>query len=217
MTLLMICPSRGRPGNVAELLECWADTTTSAALLVVVDEDDPELPGYLELRPLLVSPRHPGIGPLLSKVAVRGAADYDAVGFLGDDHRPRTPGWDERLVDAIADGAAVAYGNDLHQGERLPTAPVIASPVITALGYFCPPGQMHMYLDDFWKRLGTDLGALAYLPDVVIEHVHPDAGKADRDEGYRRVAASYGPDHEAWTRFLAESWPGELARLKEAL
>jgi len=76
---------------------------------------------------------------------------------------------------------------------------------------------MHMYLDDFWKRLGTDLGALAYLPDVVIEHVHPDAGKAQRDEGYTRVAASYGPDHEAWGRFLAESWPGELARLKEAL
>jgi hypothetical protein len=229
VTLLMICPSRGRPGNVAALLECWAllecfaDADARAELMIVVDDDDPELPGYQALGvPLTVNvteqqtaPR--GIGGILNALACQHAADYDAIGFLGDDHRPRTPGWDTVLAAAIADGAAVAYGNDLHQGERLPTAPVIASPVITALGYFCPPGMMHMYLDDFWKRLGADLGALTYLPDVIIEHCHPDAGKSFRDEGYNRVAASYPADEAAWQRFLADSWPGELARLKERL
>jgi len=35
--------------------------------------------------------------------------------------------------------------------------------------------------------LGEDLGNLAYLPQVIIEHCHPIAGKAEWDEGYRTV------------------------------
>jgi hypothetical protein len=47
----------------------------------------------------------------------------------------------------------------------------------------------HLYLDNFWKALGEDLGNLAYLPQVIIEHLHPVAGKAEWDEGYRAVNA----------------------------
>jgi hypothetical protein len=44
---------------------------------------------------------------------------------LGDDHRPRTKGWDRRLIDAIESlGGApgIAYGDDKLQGAALPTA-----------------------------------------------------------------------------------------------
>jgi hypothetical protein len=49
------------------------------------------------------------------------------------------------------------------------------------------PGCKHLYFDNFVKQLGIDLGCLIYLPDVIIEHLHPAAGKAEMDEGYARV------------------------------
>jgi hypothetical protein len=49
------------------------------------------------------------------------------------------------------------------------------------------PGCIHLYFDNFVKQLGIDLSALIYLPDVIIEHLHPVAGKAEMDEGYARV------------------------------
>ena len=49
------------------------------------------------------------------------------------------------------------------------------------------PGCIHLYFDNFVKQLGIDLKCLRYLPDVIIEHLHPVAGKAQMDEGYTRV------------------------------
>jgi hypothetical protein len=49
------------------------------------------------------------------------------------------------------------------------------------------PGCVHLFFDNFVKQLGLDLNYLKYLPDVIIEHLHPVAGKAEMDEGYARV------------------------------
>lgn len=215
----MICPSRGRPAAAGELARAWHEVTARARLLIVADEDDPLLPAYTGLGALVrVSGAGPGLGPVLNAAALQVADGADAVGFLGDDHRPRTPGWDELLMAALA-VPGVAYGDDLFQRERLPTAVVISAEIIRGLGYMAPPGLTHMYLDNFWKQLGTDLGHLRYLPEVVIEHLHPVAGKARWDEGYARVNSPgmYASDGAAYQRFLAERWPGDLARLREGL
>jgi hypothetical protein len=49
------------------------------------------------------------------------------------------------------------------------------------------PGCIHLFFDNFVKQLGLDLNYLKYLPNVIIEHLHPVAGKAEMDEGYARV------------------------------
>jgi hypothetical protein len=105
MSLIMLCPSRGRPGNITELRAAWDQVTDHAELLVAVDDDDPALPGYQDAR-VLSSPRR--LGPILNTLAAEAAAGYDAVGFLGDDHRPRTPGWDTRLLAALDGRPGVA-------------------------------------------------------------------------------------------------------------
>lgn len=68
-------------------------------------------------------------------------------------------------------------------------------------------------------QLGNDLGCLSYLPDVIIEHLHPGAGKAEWDERYAAVNSPErnASDKAAFDRFLADTWPADLARLKEAL
>jgi hypothetical protein len=212
----MFCPSRGRPGNIAELRDAWDAVTDpgEARLLVAVDDDDPELPAYLAGGPVQVLHGVRGLGPVLNALAAQYAPQYAFTGFLGDDHRPRTPGWAGRLTAALGSGPGVAYGNDLLRGAELPTAVVISSPLVTGLGYMAPPGPEHLYLDAFWKLLG-EATRLEYLQDVTIEHCHPSAGKAAWDAGYARVnsAARDERDRAAYQRFLEAAWPDDRARI----
>jgi hypothetical protein len=222
--LLMLCPSRGRPGNIADLLAAWRETSSGdASLVVAVDDDDPELDAYRALEAedlaIVVGPRL-RIGGTLNVLAPAFAEDYAAVGFLGDDHRPRTPGWDGRLVEALRElGGGVVYGNDLLMGEKLPTAVAISSEIVRALGFLVPPGMVHMYFDNFWKGLGESLGRLHYLEDVVIEHMHPIAEKAPWDDGYREVnaPAMYARDRAALSRWIREDSEEAMGRVREAL
>lgn len=225
--LLMIVPSRGRPGNIIELLDAWRGTFAEmnrTGLLVAVDDDDPELEGYRSVGnyadfDLVVSPRQ-RVGPTLNRLAVERAPDFFAVGFMGDDHRPRTQDWDERMVAALREmGSGIVYGNDLLQGERLPTAVVMTSDIIRALGYMVPPRLTHMYLDNFWLGLGRELGRIQYLPDVVIEHVHPLAGKSEWDDGYREVNSHemYAQDRTRLLEWLEHDEAEALERVRAAI
>jgi hypothetical protein len=205
---------------VRALLDSWDVTNADAELLVVVDDDDPSLSDYLALQSqvrIQVNDVARRLGPILNAFSVPAAANYDVIGFLGDDNRPRTPGWDHALARALADRPGVAYGNDLFQGERLPTAAAISAPIISELGYICPPGMKHLYLDNFWRRLGQDIDYLRYLPEVIIEHLHPIAGTAQWDASYwqNNDPQQSEADRAAFQHFLRSQWPGDLARLRK--
>lgn len=222
--LTVIAPSRGRPHNVAALLEAWHATTTGFAdLVVAVDDDDPTLADYHDLTlgrgvTMTTGPRL-RLGGTLNALAPRYAAQ-DHVGFLGDDHRPRTVGWDRLVVEALdATPGAVVYGDDLVQRERLPTAVFLDRRIVATLGYMVPPGMVHLYLDDFWRALGERLGTLRYLPNVVIEHLHPTAGTAESDAGYAEVNSSemYAADRARFEAYRSGSFDADIAHLVEVL
>jgi hypothetical protein len=71
-----------------------------------------------------------------------------------------------------------------------------------------------MFLDDAWKAWGEGMGRLRYLPDVVIEHLHPDAGKAPQDERYQEASAATSADAARWEQYRLG---GELAADVEKL
>lgn len=216
--LLVIVPSRGRPQNLVEFGDAWFDTkAANVDLLVALDDDDPTAAAYPLVGHIYVGPRI-RLGPTLNKYATELADDYKVIGFMGDDHRPRTDGWDRQILDAAAEiGSGVIYGNDLIQGPNLPTAAFITTDLIRTLGFMCPPGLVHLFLDNWWKKLGENT-ALRYLPDVVIEHLHPIAGKAEWDEGYREVNAGsqYESDRIAYETYLSGQWPADLAKIRAA-
>lgn len=223
--LLIITPTRGRPRNARALLDAWGPTATEGPrLLLAVDDDDPELAGYRELElpacaELVVGPRG-RLGPTLNRLAVERAPRHFAIGFMGDDHRPRTEGWDIALLAALREmGSGLAYGNDLIQGPNLPTAVVMTSDIVRALGYFSPPSLTHMYVDNAWLALGEALGRIRYLSDVVIEHLHPAGGTAPWDERYAEVNSreQYGADETAFRKWLAEDFEGAVARVNKAI
>jgi hypothetical protein len=122
----------------------------------------------------------------LNAAATSQGRQYKYVGFMGDDHRPRTVDWDNRLMDVLAQSpASIAYGNDLLQGEKMATAVVMTSDIVAALGYMAPPCLVHLCVDLCWNLWGERLGTLTYLDNVVIEHMHPANGKAMNDAGYQ--------------------------------
>jgi hypothetical protein len=225
---VMLCPSRGRPGAAGELIDAWTATTgRNADLRILVDEDDParfdypDVPaGWKNRITYHVVDNSPhSVAQIVNQAAKPLTNVYEGVGFLGDDHRPQTIGWDAVFAWRLAAGPAVVYGDDLHQREKLPTAVLMSSRVITGLRMFCPAGQNHLYLDDFWRMAGTELGCLFYEPSVIIEHRHPHAGKGQWDDGYARVNNPnlYEADKAAYDRFLRDQWPEVLRNAREWL
>lgn len=207
--LLVIVPSRGRPHNIAELYVAWSETThRDASLLIAVDDDDPALPEYQRVCSLtgvelVVGPRLRLTGTL-NKVATERAAHHQAVAFMGDDHRPRTIGWDSHITQALDRlGTGIAYGNDLIQGEKMATAVAMTSDIVAALGYMAPPQMVHLCLDLVWVEWGKAIDRLAYLPDTVIEHMHPHVGKAVSDRGYEEANSieQTAADHAAYQAY----------------
>lgn len=218
--LLVIVPSRGRPENIRRLYQAWRETNAAADLVVAIDADESLVyPDARDLRAFtmrcLPSP-HPGMTAPLNEIAGVLAHRYAAVGFMGDDHVPRTPCWDDRVLAELAQlGTGIVYGNDLIHGARLPTAVFMSSVIVQTLGYMAPPRQWHLWLDNAWLALGQALGAIRYLPDVVIEHLHPLVGKAESDEGYERVNHGSVYEHD---RVEFERWQvDELPQAVEAI
>lgn len=221
--LLMIVPTRGRPQAAFELAKAWQETTSTdhaAALLFLVDDDDPELPGYGALGQqgpnVHVGPRL-RMGPTLHKASMEYADRYPMIGFMGDDHRPRTPNWDTRYIAALREmGTGIVYGDDMFQGERIPTQVAMTSDIVKAMGGMVPGGLVHLYIDDLWKKVGERLGCLRYMPSVVIEHMHPAAGKAQWDDRYAEVNA---PEVYSGDQARLEAWiaSGALDQIAEVL
>jgi hypothetical protein len=219
--LLTIVPTRGRPGNAAALIEAWgAVTGPEAQLLFAVDDDDPALADYRSLNAAMyVGPRL-RLGGTLNGVSAMFADSYDAVSFMGDDHRPRSAGWALRfLAELDRLGTGMVYGDDLIQGENLPTAIAMTSDIISVLGYMVPGGLVHLEIDTAWLLLGRAIGRITYLPDVIIEHMHPLVGKAPDDAGYQEAndPAQYKADGHRLADWKLFQMPADVERLQRMI
>lgn len=222
--LLTLVPTRNRVENALELLDVWYQTVTNedSGIIFVVGSEDPRFDEYVEKIPpehLLTFPFR-GLVKALNYAAPLYWDEYEAIGFMGDDHRPRTPGWDQRYLDALRElGSGYVYGNDLLMGERIPTQVAISSSIIRALGFFGPPGFTHLCVDLTWKDMGTALQRITYLDDVVIEHMHPAAGKAENDSGYQHVNSDFMVrlDSQEYYRWLQQDFPDEVEKVDRAL
>lgn len=221
--LVVITPSRGRPQQMAEMVAaCKATASGNVRVLPCLDDDDPALDQYRALLPSgprLVGPRRTLSGWTNHAAAVLLDQMHRPcyLASLGDDHRPRTPGWDMKLRAAIEalGGPGIAYGNDLLQGERLCTAWVVSSELVAAVGWMMLPACEHMYVDRAVLDLGRASGRIVYRPDVVIEHLHPVAGKAGWDDSYRatNAPARYAADQAAYEAWRVDGLDRDVAKL----
>jgi hypothetical protein len=198
MSIIVITPSRGRPDKAREAYDTFEATRKdpTTKMVFVVDADDDTFRRYVDAKVPVATYDHEGGGmaPPMNAAALDYADKYDIIGFIGDDHRFRSTGWDTYISRAIGKGG-MAFGNDLTRGD-IPTQVFISSNIVKALGWFCLPGAKHLYLDNTWAQIGAAADCMSYLPDVIIEHAHPFYGRGQMDEGYRRVNAPEMYDHD---------------------
>lgn len=222
--LVVIVPSRERPESARTVAAAFEATcTANTKLLFAIDDDDPTAKAYDEaIAPevfTLTQFTH-NMGEALHQAVWWALEEWKpfAVAFMGDDHLPRTVGWDQAYLDALRElGTGLVYGNDLLQGRALPTQVAMTSDIIRALGYMAPPALTHLYVDNFWASLGNKAGCIRYLPDVIVEHRHPAAGKAAVDAGYERVnsPAMQTRDEAAWLAYLEADFAADVLKVAD--
>lgn len=215
--LALIVPSRGRPHNIARLLEamdrtCRANTT----LIVGVDDDDPTLNEYQAFKNCEIevqSGLHRHLVRWLNVLAVPRATEYRHLGHIGDDNVPRSVGWDARIIKSLEQQGDVGFcfGDDLDPGRQPGSLSIhifMTSEVIRRLGYMGPPVMQHMYVDPAWYAWGTAT-SMEFLADVVLEHMHYSVnGKAPMDDSYAHSTSLIPTDCAAYNDYCDD--PGGL-------
>ena len=219
--LVVLIPTRGRPDNAVALEQAFVDTNTKAARFYIVDFNDETRSQYSWKLPvesvIMIHNETGGMAYPLNYIARQFIGEFDNFAFMGDDHRPRTANWDEKFVEELYTGSDIVYGNDLFQGSALPTAVAMSAQIVEHLRGMVPDTQRHLYLDNFWLKLGQDLGKIKYMPDVIIEHCHAFNGKAPMDENYARVNAPevYSADKVAYDNYItSDQYQTLLTKLK---
>jgi len=213
--ILLIVPSRGRQEKIVLFKKYFDMNSTIADLCLGIDDD--EYDSYPKFDNVIydINPNMK-LGPKLNVIANKYCSSYRYIGFMGDDHWIKTYAWDQKIIEPIKNiKYGMSYGNDLIQKELLPTAIIMSSEIILKLGYMCPPNQQHLYLDDFWLRLGKTLGTIYYCDDIIIEHMHFSAGKSKLDDIYSEVNSPslYQSDLKEYENYLSNNFKSDIEKL----
>lgn len=215
--LLAIVPTRGRPESVSRFAEAFYRNSDGNADLVfgIDDDDETKYPNGLQYEK---NPRARFSGTLNNVVAKRpGHFAYFAA---GDDHLIETPGFDSIILDELNRlGTGFVYGADGLMNEFLPTAGAMTGDVVETLGYMSLPELIHLYVDNWWKDLFSEVGKLSYLPDLRISHLHPSGGFTAWDEQYKEVndPAMYEHDSKAYEAYKVTRFASDVEKIRGLL
>lgn len=176
----------------------WATAreTAEGPLELVTRLDDDDLADYPDLGDVrIVGPRG-----LLSAYwnECYAASSGEIVMHAGDDIRFRTVAWDtlvQAAFESVADRILFVHGDDGFQHERLGTHGFLHRRWVETLGYFVPPYFSSDYNDTWLTEVADSIGRRVYLPDVVTEHLHPNAGKGEWDQTHRERLERHGRDN----------------------
>jgi glycosyltransferase involved in cell wall biosynthesis len=202
----LLLPTRGRPHLLRRLFDSLAvrtDNLDDLEVILYLDDDDETGQEISDDRFSLIKI----IGPRLSMGAYNticlGRASGDFIMLMNDDVIVRTSAWDRMVAElgqTNPDGIFLAYPNDLHIGKRMCTFPILTKKACELLLRPYPEEYKTYFIDwhvfETFKRLrAIGHARIFYLEDVVFEHCHYMAGKAELDATYE--AKDYYQDD--WT------------------
>lgn len=220
--LLLIVPSRGRPGNVARFVRSVQSTSLARTDVVFCfDDDDPSLTQNLAAVKACAFPASTVTGPRkglaawTNEIAREAAGSFRHLGSFGDDHVPVTPGWDKLLIGAIEEmgGTGISYPNDGIRDDVC-EAWIQSADIVAALGWMCEPTLRHWWVDNVIHDLGTGAGCLKYLPGCAVPHKHHATGLSQYDATYRDAWPNVQRDKEAYETWLRERRDADVATIK---
>jgi len=224
VNIALICPSRGRPDEARAMMgSAFSSSSGNVRVFFIVDVDDPELDRYPEADKIVLDPPPANMVEATNRGlrAINTAyGEYDIYGFVGDDVRFRTFGWDDAVRKALGPHRGIAYANDGLQGENLATHWFVSGAIVKRVG-LTPSPTNHFYQDNAWTDVGKEIGILHYMPDVEIEHLHFSAKKSTYDETYRKSDERFwksGVDSELWNKWrYSPAWDKFVERVRSSL
>jgi hypothetical protein len=171
----------------------------SLEVILYLDRDDPQSHQINHPTLKLIKLVGPRVKMGHMTHACYAASSGRILMLANDDLYFRTRGWDllvRETVERTPDQVCLIWGNDLLHRGRFPTHPILTRTVCELMGGVCPQQYDRDYIDTHiydvfveLRRLGHD--RMVYLPDVIFEHMHVEAGKAFPDATSVKLCRTY--------------------------
>lgn len=143
-------------------------------------------------------------------------------GILTDTHRPQTPGWSSKMIEAAGEGSIVFCNTTKNRfnprtGLRRITTVTMGGELIRAIGWVWLDRVTHLWGDDAWEDIGYALGIVKYLPEVVILALLKREGEVEIDINHRRIWQGHSymaSDAEAFAKWKSDEFPALIQELE---
>lgn len=189
--LAILVPVLNRPQNVAPLLaSIRAATPDDYRVLFLTDPGDHDEIEAIEV----VGGWHVACGGNYAAKVNHGVSITDEPLILtGADDLKFHPGWLSAVKEKLTKGIGVVGTQDLcnkrviageHSTHSVVTRAYCELGTIDEPGKLLHEGYPHEWVDDELVETAKFRGAFAFAENAVIEHLHPDVGKAPMDDLY---------------------------------
>jgi len=196
--VLVVVPVLRRPHNAAPLAESLAAATPEGAyrLLFVASPGDTAEHDACKATgaDLLVIDRPVMPGDWARKINTAHRSSDEPILFLGADDLRFHPGWLESAESKLAEGAQVVGTNDLGNARVMSgdhaTHMLVTRAYVDEHGTIDEPGKVlhegypHEWVDDEMVATAKMRGVWAHATGSIVEHLHPNWGKAPMDPLY---------------------------------
>lgn len=196
MQAVCLLPSLNRPVEVVRFFDAYKEAKSTIPVWVLVDKEDPRREEYQKIDypsgSILIMTQARTMGDKVHEV-FEEYKNMDAVMVLNDDHRPMTPEWDKKILQAI-NGTNVVFCNDGPEVSKPWNAPhricgaiTISGKILRALNYFWPREIKHLYSDEALGFLFNHAKNAQCLMDVCVWHQHAYNHQNKKDETYNVI------------------------------
>ncbi len=210
-------PTRYRPLIFKRMFESWRANSVCSDLIIGLQNDDEDLAEYLKV--IAGEPADKSYYIMLDNIGLAGKynelyrqfPNYEAYALLNDDHIFRTPNWDS-LIMARLKSLQEKQGHKLHiiswqdgwMNDLMP-AGFCTKELLEIIKTPCPVGYMsHVFIDNTYQMLAGFAGIGEYMPEIMIEHMHPEKGKGEIDKNYTGHLQKFDYDYDGYMRWLRE-------------
>ena len=214
---MWLLPSRKRPHNLKNFFTHYSTSRATTPGIVLIDQQD-----YSELKneydqiqlPINWKIRTTSsvrMGDKVQEVLHEILKENNWVGLLSDDHIPRTPEWDIKIVNSLTGWNFISTDDGIFapQGPGPCGAICYSGELIRKLGWIFPKGIYHCFHDDIWEILGRSTGSWQIRMDVLVEH--NNAAKAGhQDETHRMGHDNYESQRQQFIRWSTEEQASSL-------
>jgi hypothetical protein len=209
----------GRHTRLSRCLKSYYEMTEGLSDIHLLHDED-ECNTYhpiAEQYPQIINYCVPTGISLMQKINVHAldiASKYKYVGFIGDDIVFKTPFESTVIENLLAFDYGMVYGNDLVWDGKLATHPFVTSNAITAVGFFGCPAVQHNYFDNYWQTIFGILNKTNYLPEIIMEHIHPIVDKEQRDDIYNDIINKLDSDGIKFKVYMMAHLDDDLNKIK---